>query len=689
MPKLASISFALLLAASAAVVSLKPEGTAARPTTAPSTAPAPVDLFDPARHMRVTEVRAGMKGYGLTVFSGTKIERFDVEVLSVLRNFNPGSDVVLITCKGATLEHSGAIAGMSGSPIYLKDDQGRDRMIGAFAYGWPMTKDPIAGVQPIEYMLKLPTVRAPADHVAGGAGPSTTPSRPARGKGRSSDIENGRPAWRMSDAAAQWQKLAQPAAKSGAAGHPLRLTETADAPRLEPLATPLMTTGLSPKLAERFGPALRSLGLTPMQAGAGGSGVPEEPPAELTPGSALAVTLMSGDVEMTAIGTTTEVLGDNVFGFGHPFNNEGAVSLPMGSGRINGVIPNLTTSFKLGSLTKQRGELSSDQTHGVAGRLGKSPVLVPIEVTVRRAGQADRTFHYEAVRHPKFTPLLVTLAFASSISGGSELPQFNTVGYAIDLGFDDGHALRIADTDTNANAAEMFQGVGITMTAAADNPFQRVMVKKVTATIDISPEVKDGTILEVNVPRLKYKPGETVKAFVVYQPFRSAEAVMPVELDLPKDLAEGTYQLVVSDGVRFAMDEQMTKPFHMTAERIEDVFDALKDLSSIRHDAVYLRLIRKSDGVAIGRTPMPQLPSSRRQVFTSAGRSNTVAFADSVTKKIPTGRVMAGGAEFQIRIESAGRAEAGAGAAGPSTRPTGKPPKPDAKPPKSGSLETP
>src|SRR3954454_1165654 len=118
----------------------------------PATAP---PRFDPARHMRVSEVREGMTGYGLSVFKGTKIERFDVKVLSVLKNFNPKYDVVLIECKGANLEHTGAIAGMSGSPIFLKDDQGRERMIGAFAYGWPMVKDPVAGVQPIEYMLNI------------------------------------------------------------------------------------------------------------------------------------------------------------------------------------------------------------------------------------------------------------------------------------------------------------------------------------------------------------------------------------------------------------------------------------------------------------------------------------------------------------------------------------------------------
>src|SRR5687768_14610428 len=98
------------------------------------TAPAaPADsrpsLFDPQRHMRVSEVKPGMKGYGLSVFKGTKVERFEVEVISVLRNFNPRHDVIMVRCGGAGLEHSGSIAGMSGSPVYLTDEHGRERMV--------------------------------------------------------------------------------------------------------------------------------------------------------------------------------------------------------------------------------------------------------------------------------------------------------------------------------------------------------------------------------------------------------------------------------------------------------------------------------------------------------------------------------------------------------------------------------
>src|SRR3954470_9882811 len=101
--------------------------------------------FDPARHMRVAEVRPGMKGYGLSVFKGTKIDRFDVEVISILRNFNPKYHVILVRLKGQNLEHTGGIAGMSGSPIYLKDDEGRERVLGALGHGLAVGRERLRG----------------------------------------------------------------------------------------------------------------------------------------------------------------------------------------------------------------------------------------------------------------------------------------------------------------------------------------------------------------------------------------------------------------------------------------------------------------------------------------------------------------------------------------------------------------
>src|SRR5687768_5775668 len=99
--------------------------------------------------MGVDEVRAGMRGYGLTVFEGTRPERFDIEVIGVLHNFRPDQDLVLIKTPHPLLNHAGSVAGMSGSPVYIED-----RLIGAYAYGWAFGKDPIAGVTPIATMLR-------------------------------------------------------------------------------------------------------------------------------------------------------------------------------------------------------------------------------------------------------------------------------------------------------------------------------------------------------------------------------------------------------------------------------------------------------------------------------------------------------------------------------------------------------
>src|SRR5215467_8277939 len=99
------------------------------------------------KFLPVSEVRQGMKGYGRTVFQGTTIEDFQVEILGVLKNYGPKQDMVLARLSGGPLEKTGVIQGMSGSPVYVEG-----RLVGAVAYAFPYATQPIAGVQPIEQM---------------------------------------------------------------------------------------------------------------------------------------------------------------------------------------------------------------------------------------------------------------------------------------------------------------------------------------------------------------------------------------------------------------------------------------------------------------------------------------------------------------------------------------------------------
>ena len=627
----------------------------------PAIQPAQASLFDPARHMHVSEVKPGMTGYGLTVFKGTKIEKFNVEVVSVLKNFNPKYDVVLIRCKDAFLQHTGSIAGMSGSPIYLHDENGHDRMIGAFAYGWPLTKDPIAGVQPIEYMLALPTAPRNPDNTG-------RPPRPAQAKAENQAGERG--TWSLWDACVlpmewkenrhSWADLLQP---------PLKQSDLTGVPRLTPLGTPLMISGLSPSAMSQLSPAFNAVGLVPLQAGIGGSGPIDGPAAPMEPGSVFAVPLLTGDVELTAIGTTTEVIGNRVWGFGHPFNNEGRVSLPMGGGQVNGIIPNIQTSFKLGSLTQMRGTLTTDASVGVSGHEGSLPPMVPIELTVSPAdGSEPRVYHFQAAQHPRFTPLIAGAAFSGALVGSSELPQYNTVDYDLDLTFVNGKTVHLANRSANATAVDVFGDAIAVMSAASDNPFERVLLKNVSGWVKVSPRVEEAQILDVHLPKTRYRPGETIKAFVTYLPFRSTQQTMPVELDLPRDLGPGMYELVISDAQHYFMQEQQTEPFRLTAQNINDVFAVLNDVTKVRENALYLRLLRQPDGIAIGRTAMLRLPSSRRQILMGAGRSDTTLFVSSTVKTVPTEMVMNGSAEFAITIE-AGAKVAVAGVVAPTVAP--------------------
>ena len=100
--------------------------------------------------MPVDEIRPGMKGHAVTVFSGTQSDRFEIEIVDVVPDFVPGQPVILFRALDPRLQHSGVVGGMSGSPIYIDG-----KMIGALAYGWPFNKDPLGGITPIEPMLEV------------------------------------------------------------------------------------------------------------------------------------------------------------------------------------------------------------------------------------------------------------------------------------------------------------------------------------------------------------------------------------------------------------------------------------------------------------------------------------------------------------------------------------------------------
>lgn len=597
---------------------------------------ADADLWDNSRYMHVADVKAGMTGYGLTVFQGDKIEKFNVEVVGIVHDMvNPKQDVILIRCHDPYMDHVGPVEGMSGSPIFLFDPSDTQRlhpkMIGAFAYGWEWSKDALAGVQPIEYMLKIPI-----------ALPSAVPAEQPAAE------ESSHPVWTLADVPAL------PGFHRNGAGFispSIAESDRWDSSSLRPLVTPLMAGGFSSTAIRHLAPMFAPCGLE-LDAGGIGGAIPGSDQPKMEPGSVLVAPILTGDMEMSAVGTCTEVRGDKVYGFGHDFNNEGSIALPLGTGTVATIVADLHSSFKLGSLAQIVGTLTSDTSCGVAGLTGKMPPMIPITFRIRYTdGSMDQTYHFQSVQHSKFTPLAAAAAVDVALEGVHNLPEFHTLNYDIRLDFADGRSLRVFDKGVNCGANEIMQGVAFPILATTENDFDKINVTSIAGTIDVTAGAMAADITAISLPKLKYEPGETVHAFVTCHPWRAAERTIPVDFDLPKDLPDDQYQLIVSDWDRYFTDERQAEPFRFTAENIDQVFDVLSDFESVRHNALYIRLVREADGVAVGRTAMPYMPTAARLALLATGRSDVTPFVTSIVKTVPTELVLHGSADFMLTIE--------------------------------------
>src|SRR5262245_44989813 len=300
------------------------------PTQIPAGTPAP----RLGNCWRVEDVKPGMKGFGRTVMKGTRVERFQAEVIGVLKNTSPGRDMVLCRLSGLDLERTGIIAGMSGSPVYLDG-----RLLGAVAYGWAYGKDPIAGITPFCQMHDFAESYELRDLAEQGKLPP--------GRRRPAGVPAG----------GRRHTLATPIAAGQSVFDSVTVSQDPDEDGkgkdelwLTPLRTPLAATGLTAHSLKLLRDRAPGLGLVPVQGGGAGARVADaNKDVALEPGGPLAISLIRGDFDLSGIGTVTHLDGDRVYGWGHPFMSLGDCDFPLMTGFIHAVYPRQTVSFKIGS----------------------------------------------------------------------------------------------------------------------------------------------------------------------------------------------------------------------------------------------------------------------------------------------------------------------------------------------------
>ncbi len=360
----------------------------------------------------VSEIKDGMKGYGLTVFKGTVPERFDVEVVGILHGFRPAQELILVKTKHPRLDVTKNVRGMSGSPIYL--DGGR--LAGAYAYSWTSFQvEPVAGVTPIAPMLTEMRRPIPPGFwpLEGGAPLPAERKGPPPKQAAAPSVDATTTAYAGAPGSYDLEAHARQIAD--------RVGQPPDATRpIARVATPLMLSGMTDRSAALVGKLFGPLGLEPVQAGGGGGGPPsKDAPLHYVDGGALGVQLARGDVSLMGMGTVTYVEGARVAGFGHPMMEAGVTALPTAIGNVTWIFASAQHSTKMGDPARSLGALVQDRQSSVIADESKVAPTFAVHVDIRGApGIPKRTWDVE-IAEERFVGASLTASVIGSIVDAS------------------------------------------------------------------------------------------------------------------------------------------------------------------------------------------------------------------------------------------------------------------------------
>lgn len=518
----------------------------------------------------LAQVRPGMTGYVRTIFAGDRIEQVELEVLGILPNLiGPRQDIILVKLRGAQVEHTGVAGGMSGSPVYLEG-----KLAGALSLRFGVfSKEPLAGVTPIENMLAVGTAPAATGAAANGRYP--VPAEFVETLGLS----------------------------AGAF--------------LTPIPTPTVFSGFHPAALPPFAGQLLGQG---MVATHGGTEPPRADDAEIAPGDMVSMVLVTGDLSIQASCTVSAILGDRVLVCGHPVLGFGEVAMPMARGRVVTTLASAMASTKIVNAGGIIGAFTDDRLTAVAGRLGPPPRMIPMELETSTPAGSER-FSLEMIEHPKLTPLLVSLATFNSLVS-------NTV-YGEGLSFRLTGEIQIAGQKP-VNLENMFaptdapvpdalfvvSTVQSVFTRIFTNPYQPARIERIRLRVEAVPERRLAVIDSAWSEKSEVSPGEEIHIKVLLRPWRGAPFLREVPITIPAQATRGPVRILVSDSETL---NRLSRFF---------VFSPVSRLASLeqlitllnrerRNNRLYVTLLQPNPTLLLEDKELPNAPGSQINVLDS------------------------------------------------------------------------
>ncbi|MBN1393128.1 MAG: hypothetical protein JW947_10045 [Sedimentisphaerales bacterium] len=545
-------------------------------------------LWDPHKYISVDEIRPQMEAYCLTTYKGAEIEKFGLEVLSVVRNIEPGRDAILVQGTDERFIHSGPVWGCSGSPVYIDG-----RLAGALAFAMYFSKDPLYGVTPIKDTLSVGSrrdiMRKPGTASAAG--------------------DRWEPAFRFDfSRPIDFSEIKKQVTTS-------RLTSKNLYGGLSILPCPVITSGLPAEVCEKLNVSIEPFGLVAVAGGGTSSAAkdiwrPEN--VQLAPGACLAVPVVSGDITMTVIGTVTEVAGDKVYGLGHGFLGSGAIDLPMATGQVHTVVSSVIRSFKFASPIEIVGALTTDESAGVCGKIGAKAKMIPLTITVDRYNDSEiRKYNCSVADNQMLTPVVLSAVVAGAALTMGDLPPDHAVEYKAVIGLDGAAPVAFENVSTGTELEEMLEECVAAVTILLNNPYKKVNIKSIDFNVRIVPRNISSRIWSVDLSGSRIKAGRKLDVAVVVESYLAEKKKYRYSLNIPSEVAPGKYDLIICGGYGYQEFLIKTAPYKFIPQNFETLVEAMNNLLTIGRDKLYCLLVLPAGGVAIEKAELPDLPATK------------------------------------------------------------------------------
>lgn len=523
------------------------------------------------------QIHEGMRGTAYTVFQGTKPEAMDVEVLGILRNINGAKgDIILVRLHGTKPEYTGVVAGMSGSPVYFDG-----KLAGALAFRiGEFSKEPIAGVTPIERMLEIDAMD----------------ERPAPG-----------PAPASSTGSNATARTASPGDNSAS---PIQSYSN----YLKPIETPLVFSGFSEETLRLYAQQFAAAGIVPVMGV--GSSSDQKQPEPIEPGSAVSAVLVRGDMDIAATCTVTYIDPKRLLACGHPLMQFGQVDLPMTKATVVATLASPLNAFKIVNTTETIGAFVQDRHNGILGEIGKEPQMIPVTVTVR-GGPAPKEFHYEILNNAKLSPVAMMATVFNALHGTNEYGDDITYRMSGELsvkGFPD-VALKnmFAPLDGGQPAAAQAAAtIGDRFGRIYDNPYDAPEIQGVKLDFDLVRERRSARLEASRTDATEARPGDQIMVETVLRPYRGERVVRQIPVRIPTSASKGILRILVSDGETL---DRMRRSMPMANRKLGLASTIALLNREHSNNRVYVSLFESDPEAMVADKVMPTLPLSVMNVM--------------------------------------------------------------------------